>query len=56
MKWENKEYMGRVENSEVVDLHLIIGIITIVNGFNTPVKQQRLSHWIKKSNISICCL
>lgn len=40
--------MGRVENSEVVDLHLTIGIITIINGFNTPVKQQRLSHWIKK--------
>lgn len=52
----NKEHTGRVEISKMVDLHLTIGTVAIINGFNTPVKLQRLSHWIKTSNISICCV
>ena len=34
-----------------------LSIITLnVNGLNAPTKRQRLAEWIKKPDLSICCL
>ena len=34
-----------------------LSIITLnINGLNAPTKRQRLAEWIKKPDLSICCL
>ena len=34
-----------------------LSIITLnVNGLNAPAKRQRLTEWIKKQDLCICCL
>ena len=34
-----------------------LSIITLnVNGLNAPIKRHRVTQWIKKQDLSICCL
>lgn len=49
---ENKEQMGPVENKQQrAVFNSAISVISLnVDGLNTPIKRQRLSFWIKKSN------
>ena len=38
-------------------LNSYLSIITLnVNGLNAPTKRHRVSEWIKKQDLSICCL
>ena len=41
----------------MVDINPTISIITFnVNGLNAAIKIQRLSAWIKKQDLIVCCL
>jgi exonuclease III len=34
-----------------------LSILTLnVNGLNFPIKRHSLAHWIKKEDLTICCL
>jgi exonuclease III len=34
-----------------------LSILTLnVNGFNSPIKRHHLANWIKKEDLTICCL
>ena len=38
-------------------LNPYLSIITLnVNGLNAPTKRHRVSEWVKKQDVSICCL
>lgn len=41
----------------MVDINPSISIIGLnINGLNQPIKIQRLSEWIRKQTLGICCL
>lgn len=41
----------------MADINPIISIITlIVNGLNNPIKKQGLAEWIKRHDLTMCCL
>lgn len=51
MEKRNKEWMGQIENSKMIDVILTVSIITLsVKGLNTSIKRWRLLHWINKQN------
>jgi exonuclease III len=34
-----------------------LAILTLnVNGLNSPIKRHRLANWIKKEDLTICCV
>jgi exonuclease III len=36
---------------------IYLSILTLnVNGFNSPIKRHLLANWIKKEDLTICCL
>ena len=41
----------------MMTLNSYLSIVTLnVNGLNDPIKRHRVSDWIKKQDLSICCL
>ena len=41
----------------MMTLNSYLSIVTLnVNGLNDPIKRRRVSGWIKKQDLSICCL
>lgn len=40
----------------VVAVYTCILITTLnISGFNSPIKRHRLTEWVKKQNLPICC-
>ena len=41
----------------MMSIKTYLSIITLnVNGLNAPIKQHRVADWIKRQDLSICCL
>jgi exonuclease III len=41
----------------MVGLTIYLSVLTMnVNGLNSPIKKHHLANWIKKDNLTICCL
>ena len=52
-----QKFIKYIENKEQRDRTPCLSILTLnVNGLNSPTERQRLVEWIKKYDLTICCL
>lgn len=44
----------RKQGKKMVDLHPTTVVMLSINGFNIPIKRQRMSNWIKMHDTAVC--